>query len=225
MKAEHITFPCGRLKLEGIYFDVEKEAAPAVVVTHPHPYYGGSMKNKVIYAITAALGNEGIAVLIFNFRGVGGSEGVYGAGTEEQKDIRAALNWLMQQPNVNPHKMGLAGYSFGGRVALPLACDDKRVKGHGAHLAVFRKLTLGPAQDMYQAPADTGGQQRLQVSMASIKVYGREAAGPVSAKIMEGAGPFLGWLRARDGQEPWPHSSRICSNRKSGYIALTLHSP
>ncbi|MGA2157829.1 MAG: alpha/beta fold hydrolase [Dehalococcoidia bacterium] len=190
MKAEHIIFPCGRLKLEGIYFNVEKPASPAVVVTHPHPYYGGSMKNNVIYAIVGALAGVDIAALIFNFRGVGESEGVYGAGIEEQNDIKAALNWLMQQPGVNAHKMGLAGYSFGGGVALPVACADERVKGLVLISPYFERSPSALLKTCAKHMLIVGGSKDLQVSMASIKVYGREAAGPVSAKIMEGPDHF-----------------------------------
>lgn len=95
---------------------------PAVVVCHPHPLYGGDMDNDVVYAICTALLGRGIAALRFNFRGVGGSGGEHGGGYEEREDVFAALDWLRMRPEqIDPRRLGLAGYSFGAAVALNAA--------------------------------------------------------------------------------------------------------
>jgi alpha/beta superfamily hydrolase len=76
MKKEYVTFPCGKLKLEGIFFEAGAgDPLPAVVVCHPHPLYGGSMNNNVTMAIAGALGELPLNALLFNFRGVGASGG------------------------------------------------------------------------------------------------------------------------------------------------------
>jgi uncharacterized protein len=90
------------------------------VVCHPHPLYGGTMHNKVAYRIARGLRRAGIAVLRFNFRGVGASEGEHANYTGEVEDARAALEWLRgRYPNSG---YALAGFSFGSRVILQLGC-------------------------------------------------------------------------------------------------------
>ena len=86
MKPQQIVFPCGELKLEGLFYSVEaKEPVPAVAVCHPHPLYGGSMHNNVTYAIADALEKSGIAALLFNFRGVGRSRADMGAASRSRR--------------------------------------------------------------------------------------------------------------------------------------------
>lgn len=82
----------------------------AVVVTHPHPLYGGDMDNDVVYTITSAYRQAGYTTLRFNFRGVGRSEGRYSDGDGEQADVCAAVAELQARghPDVT-----LSGYSFG----------------------------------------------------------------------------------------------------------------
>lgn len=129
MKRRRISFRCGELKLEGEYCLPDGDGYfPAAVVCHPHPLYGGSMDNNVVRAISSALVERGIAALVFNFRGVGGSEGSFDGGRGEQDDVRAAMDWLRGQAEVDGERTGLVGYSFGAAVALAVAAGDERVK-------------------------------------------------------------------------------------------------
>src|SRR5271154_6187043 len=66
----------------------------AAVVCHPHPLFGGTMHNKVVYQATKSLAGFGMPVLRFNFRGTGLSEGAHARGRGEVEDVRAALNFL-----------------------------------------------------------------------------------------------------------------------------------
>ncbi len=71
MKQTPITFPCGDILLEGVWhFPETDKLTPAVIVCHPHPLYGGSMLNSVVFAICEVLARKSIAALRFNFRGV-----------------------------------------------------------------------------------------------------------------------------------------------------------
>lgn len=98
LRQSAVSFPCGKLRLEGIcYFPEGKEVFPAVVLCHPHPLYGGSMDNNVVLAVASVLVSKSIIALMFNFRGVGGSEGGYGGGVAEQEDVKAAIKWLISQ--------------------------------------------------------------------------------------------------------------------------------
>jgi uncharacterized protein len=97
----------------------------AALVCHPHPLFGGTMHNKVVFQAAKALHQLGIPVLRFNFRGAGLSEGEHDNGIGEQDDVRAALDYLAQEFPGTP--ILLAGFSFGSRVGLKVGCEDQRV--------------------------------------------------------------------------------------------------
>ena len=108
-------------KLEAL-LDVPDDDAPRAiaVVCHPHPLFGGTMHNKVVYRVARALRCSGYIVLRFNFRGVGQSQGRHDDGAGEIEDARAALDWLRIRYPGLPYT--LAGFSFGARVSLSLGC-------------------------------------------------------------------------------------------------------
>ncbi len=110
--------PAGRL--EGLLELPEEEPGEVALVCHPHPLYGGTMRNKVVHRIARGLGRNGAAVLRFNFRGVEGSEGEYGNWLGEVEDARACLGWLRQMYPGRPFT--LAGFSFGAITILRLGC-------------------------------------------------------------------------------------------------------
>ena len=100
-------------------------ARAAVVFAHPHPQYGGTMHTKAVYQGTKGLTRIGCAVLRFNFRGVGGSEGTFDSGAGEMQDFIAALDYMAAKyPGVT---LWAAGFSFGAWVALEVGATDDRV--------------------------------------------------------------------------------------------------
>jgi uncharacterized protein len=97
----------------------------AAVVCHPHPLFGGTMHNKVVFQAAKAMDSLGIAVLRFNFRGAGLSEGTHDRGRGELDDVRTALNFLAGEfPEAS---LVLAGFSFGCWVGLRVGCEEARV--------------------------------------------------------------------------------------------------
>jgi len=128
------TFFSGKLNLEGVLHVPQEcgDQLPGVVLCHPHPLYGGEMNNNVVVAVSQALSERGIAALRFNFRGVGLSEGVFDDGVGEQDDLRAALAVLADRPEVNPNRLGVMGYSFGGMVALATGKSCEQVQAIAA---------------------------------------------------------------------------------------------
>jgi alpha/beta superfamily hydrolase len=95
-------------------------AHTGVVVCHPHPLYGGDMDSPVVVAAARACRRSGMAVLRFNFRGVGGSNGRWDEGRGEQDDVGAALAHLRGLLD-RPARVALAGYSFGAAMAAAVA--------------------------------------------------------------------------------------------------------
>ena len=117
--------PAGRL--EALLWSPPAGAQPplAALVCHPHPLFGGTMHNKVVYQAAKTLARLGLPVLRFNFRGAGLSAGVHGKGRGEQEDVRAALDSLAGKFPGRP--LLLAGFSFGCWVGLRVGCADPRV--------------------------------------------------------------------------------------------------
>lgn len=99
-------------------------ATHAALVCHPHPLYGGTLHNKVVFHTMKALNSFGFPVLRFNFRGTGLSRGEHDHGNGEKDDVRAALAWLDQEFHL---PLIFAGFSFGAAVGLLPACEDQRV--------------------------------------------------------------------------------------------------
>lgn len=112
------------LALEGELV-VPADPIGAVVLAHPHPLQGGSMRSLVISELFRLLPGEGIAVLRFNFRGVGDSAGEHGHGRGEHADVQTAIDRLATATPARP--LVLAGWSFGADVSLTVL--DERLAG------------------------------------------------------------------------------------------------
>src|SRR5580692_8898843 len=115
-----IAGPAGRL--ESLLEEPEdRDPIEACLVCHPHPLFGGTMHNKVVYRMARGLRKTAAVVLRFNFRGVNLSEGEHAHGIGEIEDARAALGFLRERYPDLPWMLG--GFSFGSRVALRLGCS------------------------------------------------------------------------------------------------------
>lgn len=115
--------PAGRL--EALLNAGTETATHAALVCHPHPLFGGTLHNKVVFHTMKALNSFGFPVLRFNFRGAGLSHGEHDQGEGEVEDVRTALNWLDSEYHL---PLVFAGFSFGAAVGLRAACPDSRVK-------------------------------------------------------------------------------------------------
>jgi alpha/beta superfamily hydrolase len=126
-------FHSGDLTLEGVlYMPEEGGPRPAVIVCHPHPLYGGSMDNNVVNCLCSALNAGSLISFKFNFRGIGRSQGDFGDGAGEQEDVSSAISFITTLSEVDPERVGLIGYSAGAAFALPVGCEDPRIKALGA---------------------------------------------------------------------------------------------
>lgn len=117
--------PAGRL--EAILWTPTRSGVPplAAVLCHPHPLFGGTLHNKVIYQAAKSMDSLGIPVLRFNFRGAGLSAGAHDHGQGERGDVSAALDFLATEFPALPLLVG--GFSFGSWVGLRVGCSDARV--------------------------------------------------------------------------------------------------
>jgi alpha/beta superfamily hydrolase len=112
--------PAGRL--EALIEEPEDQAPrEAVLICHPHPQFGGTMHNKVVYRMARGMRRAGAVALRVNYRGVNMSGGTYDNGIGELEDARAALEFLRSRYQELP--FSLAGFSFGSRIILKLGCE------------------------------------------------------------------------------------------------------
>ncbi len=124
-KSEMVFIPGPEGELEGIFSYVSKKVTHLAVLCHPHPLYGGTMHNKVIYSIAMALNQIGFATIRFNFRGVGRSSGSFNHGIGEQRDVEAVMDHF---DKLYPEAIKvIGGFSFGSKVGLMAATRDDRV--------------------------------------------------------------------------------------------------
>ncbi len=134
MGEERIHFKSDELELEGLL--EKKSDERGVVVTHPHPQYGGTMHNNVVKGIVRAYREKGYSTLRFNFRGVERSEGDHDNGVGEQEDVRSALKVL---EDLGIKSIDLAGYSFGAWV---------NAMGLGTFERVDRMIMVSPPVEL-----------------------------------------------------------------------------
>jgi uncharacterized protein len=124
-RSEMVFIPGPEGELEGIFSYVSKKVTHLAVLCHPHPLYGGTMHNKVIYSMAMALNQIGYATVRFNFRGVGRSSGAFNHGIGEQRDVEAVLEHFTKlYPDAYTV---IGGFSFGAKVGLLVASREERV--------------------------------------------------------------------------------------------------
>jgi len=139
-------------RLEGRYHHSPKANGPIALVLHPHPLHGGTMNNKVTYALYQTFVKRGFSVLRFNFRGVGRSQGQFDSGIGEMSDAAAALDWMQTHtPNISTCWIG--GFSFGAWIAMQLMMRRPEI---GRFISISP-----PAEDCdftFLAPCPSSGQ-------------------------------------------------------------------
>ena len=131
-------------RLEALLNAGRANATHAAVVCHPHPLFGGTLHNKVVFHTMKAINSFGFPVLRFNFRGTGLSQGEHDYATGEVDDVRTALDWLDSEFHL---PLIFAGFSFGAAVGLRAACEDRRVRA-----TIGLGLPLAPVAAESQEP-------------------------------------------------------------------------
>ena len=146
-----VIFPGPDGRLEGRYHPQKAKDAPVALILHPHPQFGGTMNNKVVYNLHYAFHRLGFSVLRFNFRGVGRSQGEFDQGIGELSDAAAALDHL-QGMNPNARTTWVAGFSFGAWIGMQLLMRRPEISGF---------VSVAPPANMYDfsflAPCPSSG--------------------------------------------------------------------
>jgi uncharacterized protein len=181
--------PGDTVQLEAVLREPTESAQGAVVVCHPHPVYGGTMDNRIVYRAAKAAASAGFAALRFNFRGVGKSTGQFDQGLGEQEDVSAAIRWLRARYPELP--LAVMGYSFGAWVGLRVGCADTDVK---ALVGIAPPLNLYAMDYLVQNNKPSlflVGTQDEFCSQESIRRLQPRLPASSSVHILEGADHFF----------------------------------
>ena len=109
--------PIGRIQAK--YFKNNQQGAPVALVLQPHPQYGGTMNNRIVYEAYNSFFNNGFSVIRINFRGVEKSNGIFDNGQGELSDAAAALDWI-EKDNPGYSQCWVSGFSFGSLICMQL---------------------------------------------------------------------------------------------------------
>ena len=208
--------PAGRL--EALLNAGASSPTHAAVVCHPHPLFGGTLHNKVVFHTMKALNSFGFPVLRFNFRGTGLSEGEHDYGKGEIEDVQTALEWLDAQYHL---PLIFAGFSFGAAIGLRAACPDPRVSaaiGLGIPVAPVAADTEDPRVYTFEFLHDCA-KPKLFVSgardqfgpRAKLQALADSLPEPKKLVIVEGADHFFeGRLHElRNAVESWIKEAKL----------------
>ena len=160
-------------RIEGRYHPARQKNAPIGIVLHPHPQFGGTMNNQVVYALYYMFVERGFSVLRFNFRGVGRSQGYFDNGPGELADAASALDWLQLQ-NADSRSCWIAGVSFGTWIAMQLLMRRPEIDGF---------VCVAPPANLYDfsflAPCPSSG---LMINGDKDRVVPSASVGDLAAK-------------------------------------------
>ena len=188
-----ITGPAGRL--EGRYKHAKIPGSPIALILHPNPQRGGTMNNKISYALFQTFADRGFSTLRFNFRGVGRSQGEFSHGEGELSDAASALDWL-QSVNPGASSVWVGGFSFGAWIGMQLLMRRPEIDGY---------VSIAPPANIYDfnflAPCPNEGlivqgDNDQVVAIESVNKLVdklRDQRGPngVDYKVIPGAGHFF----------------------------------
>ena len=167
-----INGPAGRI--EARYHHEAAPDSPIALILHPHPQFGGTMNNQVVYSLYYTFAKRGFSVLRFNFRGVGRSQGFWDGGPGELADAASALDWL-QIVKPDSKTCWIAGVSFGTWIAMQLLMRRPEIDGF---------ICVAPPSNLYDfsflAPCPSSG---LMLNGDKDRVVPTQSVADLSAKL------------------------------------------
>ena len=136
-KEVFIPGPSGRIQAK--YFKSKQQGAPVALVLQPHPQYGGTMNNRIVYETYNCFYKNNFSVIRINFRGVDKSDGIFDNGQGELSDAAAALDWI-ERENQDYSQCWVAGFSFGSLICMQLIMRRPEVN---------KFVTISPQPNLY----------------------------------------------------------------------------
>ena len=161
----------------------------AALVCHPHPLYGGTLHNKVVFQAAKSFHRLGLPVLRFNFRGAGLSEGQHDRGRGELEDVRAALDFLAGEFPGRP--VALAGFSFGAWVGLHAGAEDTRVARLVGLGIPVNDSDFGYLRGCAKPKLFIAGTADQFAARARVQALAESLPGPTALVFVEGADHFF----------------------------------
>ncbi len=197
-------------RIEGRYHQSDKPNAPIALVLHPHPLYGGTMNNKVVYQLYHSFSNNGFSVLRFNFRGVGRSQGRFDDGIGELMDAATALDWLQQQ-NPDASTCWIGGFSFGSWIAMQLLMRRPEIEGF---------ISASPPANMYDfsflSPCPSSG---LILQGDKDEVVNEESVSKLAGKLASQKGAKIEYHVIRGADHYFRNNIDEMRDKAHDYIA------
>ena len=194
MRQTAVSFEAEGLSIEGVIAQPDGIAGPfpAVVICHPHPLFGGNMDNSVVLNIAFALAERGMAVIRFNFRGVGNSQGEHAKGELEHQETLAAIDLMKAWPGVDGRKIGLADYSFGSSVVMGSEKLHKKSKALALISPPLRALESTPLRKGKRSAFFISGDRDKLVGSAELTAALDTFSKRPECHIVPGADHFWG---------------------------------
>jgi alpha/beta superfamily hydrolase len=189
---EQISIGGAGVTLEGVL--LSGTAPGGVVITHPHPLFGGSMANNVVWTAASAMTSRGMSALRFNFRGVGRSTGTYGGGVEEAQDVAAALEFLKSRTQ-GPYYV--VGYSFGAFVAGRALLDGLDVDGAIFISPPIAFMDLSFLPEVPSLRLIVVGDRDELCPLAGLRALLEEGQKKPEVRVIEGVDHFFGGAEDR----------------------------
>lgn len=184
---EQLTLKINDLSLEARF--IPGALAAGAIITHPHPLYGGSMNNNVVWTAARAFGERGWSTLRFNFRGVGSSTGSYGGGLAEVEDVVAAADFLKSQV---PGPCILVGYSFGAAVVARALLEGLDATGAVLISPPIAFMELHFLAETPSLRLVVAGDRDDLCPLADLENLLRYCQPPVDLRVVSGADHFFG---------------------------------
>jgi hypothetical protein len=181
-------------RLEGRYQISKKRGAPIALLLHPHPQFGGTMNNQIIYNLYYAFLERGFSVLRFNFRGIGRSQGVFDHGSGELSDAASALDWA-QAMAPEAKTCWVAGVSFGAWIGMQLLMRRPEIEGFLSIAAMANRYDY-----TFLAPCPSSGLfihgendrvSPVKESISAIDKVKMQKGGRIEHQVIPGANHFF----------------------------------
>jgi hypothetical protein len=192
MKEERVFIPSNGVQLEGLLSIQEASSFKGgVILCHPHPQYGGDMDHPVVTSCAEVASEEGLSTLRFNFRGVGESQGSYGEGIAERRDVKAAADYLCSRLKRDHLLLILLGYSFGAWAGCPVAIEDERFGGMVAVAPPLGIYDFGFLKGCKKKKLFIAGDKDLFCPVALLEKWYQQLEEPKSLAVIPGADHFF----------------------------------